>query len=156
MRTWEVTHPIPNWLLEFFHIPCGFITIVEVYISVYEPDEQDNHFCLEISFTQNSSTLLPHQVEPSWLTIIYSWLNWFYQGEPERAASTPSWVSLASEITLAEEDSAASNSLVPVIDWPQSGLVWVQALFSWTWTLTIGFGPADWWSQTQNLLNWVQ
>ena len=42
------------------------------------------------------------------------------------------------------------------IDWLWSGLVQVRALFSWTWTLTIRFGPADWWIWTPNLLNRVQ
>ena len=33
-----------------------------------------------------------------------------------------------------------------IVDWPWSSSVQVQALFSWTQTLTIGFGPADWWT----------
>ena len=41
------------------------------------------------------------------------------------------------------------------VDWPWSGLVQVWALFSQMQTLTIGFGPADWWTQTQNFLNLV-
>ena len=42
------------------------------------------------------------------------------------------------------------------LDRSWSSLVRVRALFSETQTLTIGFSPADWWTQTQNLLNWVQ
>ena len=49
-----------------------------------------------------------------------------------------------------------SKSAISLLDWPRSGSVWVRALFSQTRTLIIRFGPADWQTQTQNLLNLVQ
>ena len=87
--------------------------MIEVHILVYKPDREDNTFYLKISFKRDEETVLPHRVEPSTLTIIYSWPNPFYQENPERAAHTPSWVSVALDNTFAKEDPSTSNSLVP-------------------------------------------
>ena len=56
------------------------------------------------------------------------------------------------ELTQLFADFALSwDSAWAQVDWPWSGSVQVWALFSRTQTLTIGFGPVDWWTRTQNL-----
>ena len=62
---------------------------------------------------RNQSCLFPHQIETSWLALVYLWPNLFYQEEENRATCAPSWVSLASGITITEEGSPASNYQVP-------------------------------------------
>ena len=113
-RTWEVTFPIPDWLLGFFHMPHGLVITIKVHLSAYKPDKEDNCFYIEFYFTRCQETDQPHQVEPVILTLVILWPNTLYQEDPNRAACTPSCVSIASNDMFGSvEEAEGSTQPVP-------------------------------------------
>ena len=49
-QAWELTIPIPWWILDFFHIERGLLITLETCISAHREDEEDNSFFIEIYF----------------------------------------------------------------------------------------------------------
>ena len=43
-QAWELTIPIPWWILDFFHIERGLLITLETQISAHREDEEDNSF----------------------------------------------------------------------------------------------------------------
>ena len=111
MRTWEVTFPIPDWLLGFFHIPHGLVVTIEVHLSTYKSDKKNNSFYIEFYFTRHQETDQPCWVKLVILTLVISWPNPFYQENPERAAHTPSHTSIASDNTFGSVESTGEEPL---------------------------------------------
>ena len=114
MRTWEITFPIQDWLLDFFHIPHGLITHIEIHLSTYEINREENALFLEIAFLRQEDNIWPHRVEQVIFTITFSWPSTFCQEEESRAAHAPSQVSIVSDKTSDTADNReGSPSLVP-------------------------------------------
>ena len=49
-QAWELTIPIPSWVLAFFHIKRGLLITFEITISVHQEMEEDNSFSIKIYF----------------------------------------------------------------------------------------------------------
>ena len=119
MRTWETRFPIPNWLLNYFHICHGLIAVIEIYISTHKVNREENTLFFEIAFLRQEENVQPHRVEQIIFTVTFLWPNPFYQEDPSRAARAPSCVTIAlDELFEAEEPREGSISLVPSSNLP--------------------------------------
>ena len=49
-QTWELTIPIPHWILNFFHIEEGLLITFEVHILAHREAEEHNTFSIKIIF----------------------------------------------------------------------------------------------------------
>ena len=114
-RTWEVTLPIPHWILQFFHIKGGLIIRIKTSISAHRTEEEFNSFSIEVFFRKYISIPFPHQIEELRIVFGYLWPNQFYQEDPERADHTPSRVSLVTGVTTSE-DSTQLNTPSPSLE----------------------------------------
>ena len=94
MRTWETRFPIPDWLLDFFHILCGLIAVIKIYISTHKVNREENVFFFEIAFLRQQDNIQPHRVEQIIFMVTFLWPNPFYQEDPARAAHAPSQVTI--------------------------------------------------------------
>ena len=113
-RTWEIRFPIPDWLLSFFHIPHGLITVVEIYISAYKVNREENTLFFEIAFLRPEDNVWPHRVKQIIFMVTFSWPNPFYQEDPSRAACASSRVLIVSNRSFGTtENVEGSISLVP-------------------------------------------
>ena len=99
-QAWELTIPIPSWVLAFFHIERGLLITFEITISAYWEAEEDNSFSIKIYFRRViPGTLIPQTIKESRIVFGYLWPNPYYQTPEEQTASTPSRVSLATGVT---------------------------------------------------------
>ena len=94
-RTWEVTLPLPHWILNFFHVEEGLIIHIEVSIAAHGTEDQLNYFGIEIFFRRYLATDSPREFEESHLCFGYLWPNPDYLEEGQEPACTPSHISLA-------------------------------------------------------------
>ena len=101
-QTWELTIPIPHWILAFFYIEGGLLITFKVTISAHQTAEEFNTFSVEIIFRWNQVTLYPHLIEDLRIILGYLWPNRFYQIDKEEILHTPSRVSLATGVTADE------------------------------------------------------
>ena len=91
---------LPNWLLNFFHIPCGWDITLELYLSVHQTNKQANKFILEISFyrigeEQEQENFVPHHIDEVRIAFVYVGPNQEYQDE--EPAYAPSQILVESE-----------------------------------------------------------
>ena len=94
-QAWELTIPIPWWILDFFHIERGLLITLETQISAHREDEEDNSFFIEIYFRRAvAGTLIPLTIERSSIVLGYLWPNPYYQIPETETARAPSRVSL--------------------------------------------------------------
>ena len=94
-QAWELTIPIPWWILDFFHIERGLLITLESRISAYWEDEEDNSFFIEIYFRRAAAgTQIPLTIERSSIVLGYLWPNPYYQIPESETACAPSRVSL--------------------------------------------------------------
>ena len=101
---WELTIPIPHWILNFFHIEGGLLITFEVSILAHWEAEEYNIFSIKIIFRQRTEgTQFPHSIEDSRIIFRYLWPNWFYQIPEEEIACTLSRVSLTTGVTALRE-----------------------------------------------------
>ena len=98
-QAWELTIPIPGWILAFFHIERGLLITLEITISAHQEAEEENSFTIKIFFRRViEGTLIPQAIEESRIVFGYLWPNPYYQ-RLEETAHTPSRVSLATGVT---------------------------------------------------------
>ena len=94
-QAWELTIPIPWWILDFFHIERGLLITLETRISAHREDEEDNSFFIEIYFWRTiAGTLIPLTIENLSIVLGYLWPNPYYQIPETETACAPSRVSL--------------------------------------------------------------
>ena len=94
-QAWELTIPIPWWILDFFHIERGLLITLEVQISAHREDEEDNSFFIEILFRRSvAGTQIPLTIERLSIIFGYLWPNPYYQIPEAETACAPSRVSL--------------------------------------------------------------
>ena len=93
-QAWELTIPIPWWILDFYHIERGLLITLEVEISAHRETEEDNSFSLVIYFRRIGGTTIPQTIESSRIIFGYLWPNPYYQIPETETARAPSRVSL--------------------------------------------------------------
>ena len=94
-QAWELTIPIPWWILDFYHIERGLLITLEVEISAHRETEEDNSFSLVIYFRRViAGTMIPQTIGDSRIVFRYLWPNPYYQTPETQTARTPSRVSL--------------------------------------------------------------
>ena len=94
-QAWELTIPIPWWILDFYHIERGLLIILEIMISAHREMEEDNSFSIEIYFQRViEGTQIPQTIEDSRIIFRYLWPNPYYQTPETETARAPSRVSL--------------------------------------------------------------
>ena len=94
-QAWELTIPIPWWILDFYHIERGLLITLEVKISAHRETEEDNSFSLVIYFRRViEGTIIPQTIELSRIIFGYLWPNPYYQIPETETARAPSRVSL--------------------------------------------------------------
>ena len=99
-QVWELTIPIPHWILNFFHIKGGLLITFEVMISAHQEVEEDNTFTIKIYFRKViERTLIPQTIENLRIVFRYLWPNPYYQTPEEETVCAPSRVSLATGVT---------------------------------------------------------
>ena len=108
-QIWELTIPIPHWILTFFHIKGGLLITFEVTISAHQTAEIHNTFTVEIILQWHLNILFPHLIEESRIILGYLWPNPYYQIDEEEILCTPSRVSLATGVT-ASDSSTYTNT----------------------------------------------
>ena len=103
-QTWELTIPIPHWVLNFFHIEGGLLITFEVTISAHWEAEDHNTFSIEIIFRQRTKgSLIPHLIANSRIVLLYPRPNPYYQVPETDAVHTLSRVSLTTGVTASRE-----------------------------------------------------
>ena len=112
-RTWETRISPPDWLLNYFHIPCGLITVIEIYISVHQVWKQENALFFEVAFMRQEEIHQPHRVEDIIFMVTFSWPNPYYQERASRAACTPSCITLELDSTF-NSNNSREGSISPV------------------------------------------
>ena len=94
-QAWELTIPIPRWILDFYHIERGLLITLEVEISAHRETEEDNSFSLVIYFRRViEGTIIPQTIESLRIIFGYLWPNPYYQIPETETARAPSRVSL--------------------------------------------------------------
>ena len=94
-QAWELTVPIPWWILDFYHIERGLLITLEVEISAHRETVEDNSFSLVIYFRRViEGTIIPQTIESSRIIFRYLWPNPYYQIPETQTARAPSRVSL--------------------------------------------------------------
>ena len=94
-QAWELTIPIPWWILDFYHIERGLLITLEGEILAHRETEEDNSFSRVIYFRRViKGTLIPQTRESSRIIFGYLWPNPYYQIPETETARTPSRVSL--------------------------------------------------------------
>ena len=94
-QAWELTIPIPWWILDFYHVKRGLLITLEITISAHRETEEDNSFSFEIYFRRViEGTLIPQTTEDSRIIFRYLWPNPYYQTPETETACAPSRVSL--------------------------------------------------------------
>ena len=94
-QAWELTIPIPWWLLDFYHIERGLLITLKITISAHRETEEDNSFSIEIYFRRViEGTLIPQTIEDSRIVFGYLWPNPYYQTPETETVRAPSRVSL--------------------------------------------------------------
>lgn len=83
MRTWEISFPIQDWLLDFFQLQRGLVILIEEHLNAYNPTQEDNAIFIEISFIWQIEIVLQHWIEQSVLMVTFLWPNQFYQEDPK-------------------------------------------------------------------------
>ena len=126
MRTWETHFPIPDWLLDVFHIPHGLIAHIEIYLSAYEVHREENALYFEIAFLRQEDNVWPHRVEQIIFMVAFSWPNHFYQEDPSRIACTPSHVT----VVLDEMFDTADNREGSALPGTQQLITWLPISFT--------------------------
>ena len=123
-QVWELTIPIPHWILNFFHIKGGLLITFKVTILAHQEAEEHNTFSIEIIFRWRMVTLFPHPIENSRIIFGYLWPNPYHQiAEEEETACTLSRVSPTTEVTASRESTpvnpeSPSESLHEVTELP--------------------------------------
>ena len=94
-QAWELTIPIPWWILDFYHIERGLLITLEITISAHRETEEDNSFSIKIYFRQViEGSLIPQTIEDSRIIFRYLWPNPYYQTPETETACAPSRVLL--------------------------------------------------------------
>ena len=94
-QAWELTIPILWWILDFYHIERGLLITLEITISAYREEEQDNSFSIEIYFRRViEGTLIPQTIKDSRIVFRYLWPNPYYQTPETETAHASSRVSV--------------------------------------------------------------
>ena len=94
-QAWELTIPIPWWILDFYHIERGLLITLEIMISAHREEGQDNSFSIEIYFRSViEGTQIPQIIQDSRIIFRYLWPNPYYQIAETEIAHAPSRVSL--------------------------------------------------------------
>ena len=94
-QAWELTIPIPWWILDFYHIERGLLITLEITISAHRETEEDNSFSIKIYFRRViEGTQIPQTIEDSRIVFGYLWPNPYYQTPETDTAHAPSRVSL--------------------------------------------------------------
>ena len=112
-QTWELTIPIPHWILAFFHIEGGLLITFEVTISDHQTQETFNTFAVEITFHRQSNILFAHLIKELRIALGYLWPNSYYQVEEEEIIHTLIRVSLATGVTASEGSTYANTPSLP-------------------------------------------
>ena len=112
-QTWELTIPIPHWILNFFNIEGGLLITFKVTILAHQSAESYNTFTIEIIFRQNTNIEFPHPIKESRIVFGYLWLNPYYQIDEEEIAHAPSRVSLATGVTAEEYSTPVNTPSLP-------------------------------------------
>ena len=99
-QSWEITIPIPFWIINFFHIERGLLITFDITISAHREIEEFNSFIIEIVFRQRTEeAFLLHPIKDSRIVLGYLWPNRYYQTQEEETARAPSRVSQATGVT---------------------------------------------------------
>ena len=112
-QTWELTIPIPHWILAFFHIEEGLLITFEVTILAHQTAEIHNTFAIEIIFRWHLNILYPHPIKESRIVLGYLWPNSYYQVNQEEIIHVPSSVSLATGVTASDGSTYAETPSLP-------------------------------------------
>ena len=112
-QTWELTIPIPHWILAFFHIKGGLLITFEVTISAHQTAEEYNAFTVEIIFRQHQNIIYLHLIENSRIVLWYLWPNPYYQIDEEEILCAPIRVSLATEVTASDSPTEVNTPSPP-------------------------------------------
>ena len=100
-QAWQLTIPIPGWILAFFHIKRGLLITLEITISAHWEAEEENSFTIEIFFRRViEGTLIPQSIEELRIVFGYLWPNPYYQTADKETARAPSRVSLVTGVTM--------------------------------------------------------
>ena len=103
-QTWELTIPIPHWILNFFHIEGGLFITFEVTILAHQKAEEHNTFSIKIIFKWRiERPLIPHPIENSRIVLGYLWPNPYYQVPETETVHALSRVSLTTGVTALRE-----------------------------------------------------
>ena len=99
-QAWELTIPIPGWILAFFHIERGLLITLKITILAHQEAEEDNSFTIEIYFRRViEGTLIPQTIKHLRIVFGYLWLNPYYQTPETDTARAPSRVSLGTGVS---------------------------------------------------------
>ena len=112
-QTWELTIPIPYWILAFFHIEGGLLITFEVTITAHQTQEVHNTFTVEITFRWYTNTLFTHLIEESRIILRYLWPNPYYQVDKKEIIHVLSRVSLATGVTASEGSTYTNTPSLP-------------------------------------------
>ena len=94
-QAWELTIPIPWWILDFYHIERGLLITLEIMILAHRETEEDNSFSIEIYFRRViEGALIPQTIEGLRIIFRYLWPNPYYQTPETETTRAPSRVSL--------------------------------------------------------------
>ena len=112
-QTWELTIPIPHWILAFFHIEARLLITFKVTISTHQTQESYNTFTVVITFRQYTNILFAHLIEESRIVLGYLWPNPYYQIDKEEIIHMLSRVSLATGVTASEGSTYTNTPSLP-------------------------------------------
>ena len=112
-QTWELTIPIPHWILAFFHIKGGLLITFEITILAHREAEEHNTFAIKIIFRWRSETLISHPIKNLRIVFGYLWPNPYYQISEEETACMPSRISLATGVTASRYSTQAPTPSPP-------------------------------------------
>ena len=112
-QTWELTIPIPHWILTFFHIKKELLITFKVTISEHQTVEIHNTFAVEIIFRWNLNIAFPHSIKELRIVLGYLWPNPYYQIPEEEILHAPSRVSLATGVTASEYSTYTNTPSLP-------------------------------------------
>ena len=94
-QAWELTIPIPWWILNFYHIERGLLITLEIMILAHRESEEDNSFSIEIYFRRViEGTLIPQTIKELRIVFRYLCPNPYYQTPETETVCAPSRVSL--------------------------------------------------------------
>ena len=113
-QVWELTIPIPHWILNFFHIKGGLLITFEVTISAHQEAEEHNTFSIEIIFRwRTEGTLIPHPIKNLRIVLGCLWPNCYYQVPETETTCALNRGSLAAGVTASRESTPVNPESPP-------------------------------------------